>query len=135
MTNSIGNPPNIKKEEMDKKLTLIERANTTSVLMAQLCKELGLDPKSTTHNAFVLSFSDLQKRSLEYQKELQDMYISASSVKEKVRKPRKTAVEKELEAWEEFPERTDIPISRGDDYGSGQFEHLKTDSFQNGDYK
>lgn len=115
MNSKNNNLPQVNREEMDIKLSTIERANTTSVLMAQLCKELGLEPQKTTHSQFVEAFSNLQKQSLEYQKDLQEMYISSSKVKPKQVRTRKTQVQRELEAWEEFPE--------------------KTDTFSNGDYK
>lgn len=81
--------PKINKEELDKKLALVDRANTASVLMAQLCKEMGLDPKATTHQNFVMTFSNLQKDALEAQKDVQDIYISAKTVKLPTKRARK----------------------------------------------
>lgn len=108
------------QEEITKKMiSTIDKANTASVLMAQLCKAMDLEPSKTTHQQFVDTFSNLQKTRLAYEQDLQEMFVSTQTVKEKIKRPRKTAVEKELEAWEEFPEK----------------EIEKTDTFQNGDYK
>lgn len=78
------------KTEMDLKLEVINRANECGVLMALLCEKMGLVPSKTTHNEFVMTFSDIQKRSLEYQKEMQEMYVSTQQANAKVKKiPRK----------------------------------------------
>lgn len=97
----------IDKERMEMMLKEVERANVCSVLMAQLCKELGLKPQETTHNAFVKAFSELQNNSLEYQKEIQKLYITASEVKPKQKRARKQKefdpvkdVELELEEYD-----------------------------------
>lgn len=111
--NQISESGTTEKELMEKKLATINKANECSVLMTLLCEKMGLIPTKTTHNIFVETFANLQKESLEYQEELQEIYMSTTTTKQK--KPRKTAVEVELQAWEEFPE--------------------KTDTFSNGDYK
>lgn len=87
MNSKNGNPQ--LQEDMKEKISKVDRANTTSVLMAQLCKELGLEPMNTTHQQFVDAFTALQKESLEVQKELQEMYISSSNVKTKKKRTRK----------------------------------------------
>lgn len=65
----------------------VNRANEVSVLMSVLCEKMGLKPETTTHQNFVQSFSDLQKASLEAQKELQEKFIS-TPVPQKLRKTR-----------------------------------------------
>lgn len=75
------------KDIINKQISIVNRANETSVLMSVLCEKLGLEPSTTTHQKFVQAFSDLQKASLEAQKELQEKFI-ATPIPEKRRKTR-----------------------------------------------
>lgn len=74
-------------EKTAEQIQIVNRANETSVLMAVLCEKLQLVPQETTHQKFVQAFSDLQKASLEAQKELQEKFIT-TPVPQKVRKTR-----------------------------------------------
>lgn len=72
-------------------ISTVNVANECSVLMTVLCEKLKLDPRQTTHTNFVKEFTDLQSRSLEAQKYLQEKFIVAP-VPEKMRKKRMTNV-------------------------------------------
>lgn len=67
----------------------IALADECSTLMGICCEKLKLDPGKTTHDVFVRSFSTLMKKSLEYRKELQEMYISTTVPQQKIKRPRK----------------------------------------------
>lgn len=75
------------KDLVAKMIETVNRANECSVLMSVLCEKMGLTPSTTTHQTFIQSFSDLQKASLEAQKELQEKFIS-TPVPQKMRKTR-----------------------------------------------
>lgn len=77
----------IQHDKTAEQIRTVNRANEASVLMSVLCEKLGLEPSTTTHQTFVQSFSDLQKASLEAQKELQEKFIS-TPVPQKMRKTR-----------------------------------------------
>lgn len=93
--NKQNNNSPLNSENLGEKLALINKANEASVLMTLLCEKLGLNPQSTTHMEFVNAFSALQKQSLEYQKEIQEMYIAANPLGIKARKPRISKEQKE----------------------------------------
>lgn len=88
----------------EKMLLIIQKAYDCGTLMSLLCEKLGLQQHKTTHQQFVEAFTNLQKQRLEYEKDLQEMYISTTEAKKVIKRPRKTAVEKELEEWAEFPD-------------------------------
>lgn len=69
--------PELIKSKMDD----IDLGNTTSVLMAQLCKEMGLNPRETTHQKFVETFTAIQKAKLDAEKYMQSQFISTGIVK------------------------------------------------------
>jgi len=75
------------KERIASLIATVNRANEASVLMTLICEKMGLNPSETTHQSFVQTFSDLQKNSLEAQKELQEKFIS-TPVPQKLRKVR-----------------------------------------------
>lgn len=81
---------NNKESQMKEKLATINKANECSVLMKVLCEKLELIPNETTHQMFVEKFAELQKNSLEYQKELQEMYISTAPQKTKKKRIKKS---------------------------------------------
>lgn len=94
------------KEVIDKMVKLVDQANVASVLMAQLCKAMDLVPSETTHQKFVEAFSKLQKTSLQYQQDLQEMFVSTQTVKERKKRVVKTKKGIVLEN-EIIPEKTD----------------------------
>jgi len=75
------------KDQVSKDIETVNKANESTVLMSILCEKMGLRPQETTHQAFIQTFSDLQKESLEAQKRLQAKFIS-TPVPPKMRKTR-----------------------------------------------
>lgn len=74
-------------DPFQEKLELVAKANTLHVLMQQMCKEMGLVPHQTQPNQFINAFIEIQTKSLEYKKEIQEKYMSTPS-DAKVRKLR-----------------------------------------------
>lgn len=94
MKNSNQKQRSPEAREMDEKLAVINKANEASVLMTVLCEKLDLVPNTTTHQQFIERFGEIQRKSLDYQKELQEMYISTGQVK--ARKKRVTKISGEV---------------------------------------
>lgn len=82
------------QEEKDK-LKLIANANEVDVLMRLMCEKMGLKPFQTTQQEFTNRFTELQVKSLEYQRELREQYISA--VQEKPKQKRKEVKKEDFE--------------------------------------
>lgn len=154
MKNSRKDQPETEKQKMDNKLAVINKANECSVLMTLLCEKMGLVPTNTTHQVFVETFAELQRKSLEYQKELQEIYISSSQVKTRKKRVSKTFKEsvmyKETDDPNEESRSTDLAEMEGIDtdqepervkeetyfekIGREYQEKLKTDEYQRGNY-
>lgn len=114
MSSKNGQVPQISDEEMKKKIETIEHADACKILLFQLLKEMGLPRGNLPMQTFTDRYAEIQAKALEIQKEFQEMHMIANpGLKQKQK--RKSKVERELEKWEEFPE--------------------KTDTFSNGDYK
>lgn len=123
-TRQILNETALTQEQiMDKMIKTIDKAYTASVLMSQLCKTMDLIPNQTTHHQFVQTFSNLQKTRSEYEKDLQEMYVSTLPLEKEKRKRRTKE-----EMRDTIEEERIIRESIGD-------IPEKTDTFVNGDYK
>lgn len=129
-------------EEMKTKLAVINKANECSVLMTLLCEKMGLVPTNTTHVVFVERFAELQTKSLEYQKELQEIYISTTQTKQRKKRVSKVYQQSLLdreETEEEESRSTDLAEMAGidtdqDPISDQRTEWEKADEYQRGNY-
>lgn len=115
MKNSSQKQRSPEAKEMDEKLAVINKANEASVLMTVLCEKLDLVPNTTTHQQFIERFGEIQRKSLDYQKELQEMYISTGQVK--TRKKREPNISKAIKEAEEYANEHVTEEQKGPEYG------------------
>ena len=113
-------------EEMQEKIELLEKANQVSYLMAVVCEKLGLVPYKTTHTELLNAFSTLMQQKIAIEGELQATFIATNNG-QKIRKKRESKIRPGLQIVnaDKQTERDLKGYIGGDEYGSGQFEHLR----------
>lgn len=82
------------KEVLQYKIAVMEKFADCDVLMRMICNKLGLVPNKTTHDELIGEFTKLVLEAMEYRKEFQQKFVSATT--EPLKKERKKRMKKEV---------------------------------------